>query len=72
MVHMKLDKKQLLGSYDWQGNMDMVNIVMIGLAKEPAGNAENHGLHRLLGVLLSDTHILVASVQFLFIQILYV
>ncbi len=55
MVHIKLDKKQLLGSYDWQGNMDMVNIVMIGLAKEPAGNAENHGLHRLLGVLLSDT-----------------
>ncbi len=35
--------------------MDMVNIVMIGLAKEPAGNAENHRLHRLLGVLLSDT-----------------
>lgn len=55
MVHIKLDKKQLLGSYDWQGNMDMVNIVMIGLAKEPAGNAENHRLHRLLGVLLSDT-----------------
>lgn len=55
MVHVKLDKKQLLGSYDWQGNMDMVNIVMIGLAKEPAGNVENHRLHRLLGVLLSDT-----------------
>ena len=55
MVHVKLDKEQLLGSYDWQGNMDMVNIVMIGLAKEPAGNAENHGPHRLLGVLLSDT-----------------
>ena len=55
MVHIKLDKKQLLGSYDWQGNMDIVNIVMIGFAKEPAGNAENHGLHRLLGVLLSDT-----------------
>ena len=55
MVHVKLDKEQLLGSYDWHGNMDMVNIVMIGFAKEPAGNAENHGLHRLLGVLLSDT-----------------
>ncbi len=55
MVHIKLDKKQLLGSYDWQGNMDIVNIVMIGLAKEPAKNDENHRLHRLLGVLLSDT-----------------
>ncbi len=54
MVHIKLDKKQLLGSYDWQGNMDIVNIVMIGLAKEPAKNDENHRLHRLLGVLLSD------------------
>ncbi len=55
MVHIKLDKKQLLGSYDWQGNMDMVNIVMIWLAKEPAKNDENHRLHHLLGVLLSDT-----------------
>ncbi len=55
MVHIKLDKKQLLGSYDWQGNMDIVNIVMIGLAKEPANNDEEHRMHHLLGVLLSDT-----------------
>lgn len=55
MVHISLKKEQLLGSYNWQGNIDMLNIIMIGLAKEPAGNNEEHRLHRLLGVLLSDT-----------------
>ncbi len=32
----------------------MVNIVMIGLAKEISPKEEKHELHRLLGVLLSE------------------
>ena len=42
MEQISLKKKQILGSYSWQGNMDMFNIVMIGLAKEPAKNDKKH------------------------------
>ena len=38
-----------------QKNRDLVNIVMIGLAKEISPKEEKHKLHRLLGALLSET-----------------
>lgn len=44
----------MVGSYEWKGDLDLVNIVMIGLAKELPGHNEMYELHRLLGALLSQ------------------
>ena len=48
-------KDDLLGEQDWKGNLDIPNIVMIGLAKEIPPKEEQYELHRLLGTLLSQT-----------------
>lgn len=53
MSHIHLTKEDIVGSYDWKGKLDLLNIVMIGLAKELAGHDEMYELHRLLGALLS-------------------
>ena len=44
----------MIGSYEWKGNLDLINIVMIGLAKELPEHDETYELHRLLGALLSQ------------------
>lgn len=54
MSHIHLTKEDLIGSYDWKGRLDLINIVMIGLAKELAEHDEMYDLHRLLGALLSQ------------------
>ena len=53
MSHIHLTKEDLIGSYDWKGNLDLLNIIMIGLAKELPEHDETYELHRLLGALLS-------------------
>ena len=53
MSHIHLTKEDLIGSYEWKGNLDLINIVMIGLAKELPEHDETYELHRLLGALLS-------------------
>ena len=45
--------KKVLGNCIWEGKQDMLNIVLIGLAKELPRQDEKHELHRLLGALLS-------------------
>ena len=54
MSHIHLTKKDIIGAYEWNGNLDLLNIVMIGLAKELPGHNEMYELHRLLGALLSQ------------------
>ena len=44
----------MIGSCNWKGNIDIVNIVIIGITKEPPESSEQYELHRLLGVLLSN------------------
>lgn len=50
-VHLADDK--LLGDYQCEGNLDLLNIVMIGIADELPMRDERYELHRLLGALLS-------------------
>ncbi len=47
------EKDGLLGFYEWEGKIDLLNIVLIGLSKELPGHDEKYELHRLLGALLS-------------------
>lgn len=54
MSHIHLTKDDVIGSYEWKGKLDLLNIVMLGLAKELPGHNEMYELHRLLGALLSQ------------------
>ncbi|MCM1468649.1 MAG: Rpn family recombination-promoting nuclease/putative transposase [Alistipes sp.] len=50
-VHLTDDK--LLGSYPWKGGIDLLNIVLIGIANELPEHDDKYELHRLLSALLS-------------------
>lgn len=53
MDYVHLTKEKVLGSYEWEGKIDLLNIVLLGLSKELPEHDEKYELHRLLGVLLS-------------------
>lgn len=53
MNHIHLTNDNVIGSYEWKGKLDLLNIVMIGLAEELPEHDERYELHRLLGALLS-------------------
>lgn len=50
-VHLTDDK--LLGSYQWKGGLDLLNIVLIGIANGVSEHDDKYELHRLLSTLLS-------------------
>lgn len=54
MSHVHLTKEDLIGSYEWKENLDLLNIIMLGLAKNLPKHDETYELHRLLGALLSQ------------------
>lgn len=54
LSHYHLMKDDIIGSYDWKGNCDLFNIVMIGLPEELPKQDKELRLHRLLGALLSE------------------
>ena len=54
MCHIHLTKDDIIDSFDWKGSLELINIVMIGLAKELPEHDETYELHRLLGALLSQ------------------
>ncbi len=53
MNHIYLANDNVIGSYQWKGRLDLLNIVMIGLSNELPEHDEEYELHRLLGALLS-------------------
>ena len=53
MAYVHLAKDDLLGSYPWKGGLDLLNIVLIGIANELPEHDEKYELHRLLSTLLS-------------------
>ena len=50
-IHLSDDK--LIGDYPWKGRLDLLNIVLIGIANELPEHDDKYELHRLLGALLS-------------------
>ncbi len=50
-LHLTDDK--LLGSNPWKGGLDLLNIVLIGIADELPEHDDTYEMHRLLGTLLS-------------------
>ena len=53
MDHVHLTDDKLLGSYPWKGGLDLLNIVLIGIANELPEHDDKYELHRLLSTLLS-------------------
>ena len=54
LSHFHIVKDDMLEPYDWKGNADLLNIVMIGVTNELPIQDEKYELHRLIGALLSD------------------
>ncbi len=54
LCHIRLTKNDMVGCYDWKGRLDLINIVMIGLAKKLSEHDDMLRLHRLLGALFSQ------------------
>ena len=54
MSHVHLTKEDLIGAYEWRGDLNLLNIIMLGLARELPEHDGTYELHRLLGALLSQ------------------
>lgn len=54
MSYIHLTKENIIDSHDWKGDIDLLNIVLLGLAEDLAERNEKYELHRLLGALLSS------------------
>ena len=54
LSHIHLTNDAIMGNHEWKGNLDLLNIIMIGLAEDVSGKEEKHELHRLLGAVLSE------------------
>ena len=54
MCHIYLTKEDLLGKHNWKGNLNLVNIVIIGLTNALPQRHNEYGLHRLLCAMFSN------------------
>lgn len=52
-VHLTDDK--ILGNHPWKGGLNLLNIVLLGIAEELPEHDKEYELHRLLGTLLSKS-----------------
>lgn len=53
MAYVHLTKDDLLGSYQWQGGLDLLNIVLIGISDKIPEHDDKYELHCLLSTLFS-------------------
>ena len=53
MNYIHFTQESIVGTYQWKGDIDLANIVLIGLAVDLPEKEEKYELHRLLGALLS-------------------
>ena len=54
LSHFHLTKEDVIESYDWKGNLDLANIVMIGITNKIPEYDKKYELHRLVAALLSS------------------
>ena len=54
LSHIHLEEEQIIGSHKWKGDLDLLNIIIIGIAKNLPEKEEKYELHRLLSALLSS------------------
>lgn len=54
LSHIHLTKDEMLKPCDWKGNLDLLNIVLIGITNEIPEHDEKYEMHRLIGALLSS------------------
>ena len=54
LSHIHLTKDELLKPCNWKGNLDLLNIVLIGITSEIPEHDEKYEMHRLIGALLSS------------------
>ncbi len=55
LTQIYLAKKDIIGSHNWKGDLELLNIIMIGIAESLSEKEENYELHRLLSALLSSS-----------------
>ena len=53
LSHIHLTKDEMLKPCNWKGNLDLLNIVLIGITNEIPEHDEKYEMHRLIGALLS-------------------
>ena len=53
-MNIECQKDEILETYQWKGNLDLLNIVMIGITNELPEKDEKYELHRLICALLSN------------------
>ena len=54
LSHIHLTKDEMLKPCKWKGNLDLLNIVLIGITNEIPEHDEKYEMHRLIGALLSS------------------
>ena len=54
LSHIHLTKDEMLKPCKWKGNLDLLNIVLIGITNEIPEHDEKYEMHRLIGTLLSS------------------
>ena len=54
LSHIHLTKDEMLKPCNWKGNLDLLNIVLIGIINEIPEHDEKYEMHRLIGALLSS------------------
>lgn len=54
LSHIHLTKDEMLKPYDWKGNINLLNVVLVGITNEIPEHDEKYEMHRLIGTLLSS------------------
>ena len=54
LCHISLTERELLGPCNWEGNLNLLNIVMVGITNDIPERDKKFELHRLISALLSS------------------